>query len=82
LTQRQLQIAPFGAWYLLSRGQKWCRRFADGYPLAALAFIALFGNLNVLFRLRSAFLRDEPLDQGKEAVVEIRIRNRFPSHDS
>jgi hypothetical protein len=47
------------------------------------ALVALFGYLSVLFRLRSPpFLRDEPLDQGKEAVVEIRICNRFPSHDS
>jgi len=57
--------------------------FADGFPPAGLvALVALFGHLSVLFRLRSPFLGDESLDQGEEAVVEIRIRNRFSSHDS
>ena len=57
--------------------------YADESPLAVLAaLVALFGYLSVLFRLRSPFLRDEPLDQGKKAIVEIRIRNRFSPHDA
>ena len=39
----------------------------------------------MLFHVRSPFLpflRDEPFDQSKKTVVEIRILDRFSSHDA
>jgi len=61
----------------------WCRRFADEYPRAELmALVVLFGHYGGLGRRGSPFLRDVPLDQREEAIVEIGISNRFPSDDA
>src|ERR1700729_4023626 len=55
---------------------------ADENPLAVLVgLIALFGYFSVLVDVRSPFLRDEPFDQSKKTVVEIRILDRFSPHD-
>jgi hypothetical protein len=47
-----------------------------------MALVVLLGHYGGSDRRGSPFLRDVPVDQRKEAVVEIGIRNRFPSHDA
>src|SRR5580692_3665332 len=42
----------------------------------------LLGHYGRLDRMGSPFLRDVPVDQRKEAVVEIGVSNRFPPHDA